>query len=153
MFRPLSKTLLLVALTTGFVTALSLPLSADDKPSTATPKVDPKEEQKQKDIKKAREEIDKEWKAKKADPTDALTFFQTLVDAEQLDVQTAKDFYKKVMAKKIPIDQARAGINTVYVTCIDKKTQKYDPKKFVTDFAKWINDWKPPKEEKPADKK
>jgi len=124
---------------------LALPVTAQDKPSTAaaTPTPDPKVEQKQKDLKKALDDIDKEYKAKKQDPGEAQNFFRLLIDMGQLEVSVAKDVYKKVVNKKVPFGDASRGANLTYVACIDKKTQKYDSKKFVTDFGKWVDSWKP----------
>ncbi len=137
---------LLLALALGGVfVAPQRPARADDKKE----KVDPKVAAKEKAVKKAKEDLEKECKGKKLDPQPAISFFEKCVDQAGLEVPAAKDMVHKVMAKKIPWEQAATGLDEKMRGAVDEKTNKIDAKKVEKDFAKWVSEWKPEKKEDP----
>jgi hypothetical protein len=130
----------LAALGFSFTTA-----RADDKKTPEQIKA----EQKDKDLKKAHEDIEKDLKAKKIDPAPVLAFLDKLAMQVGLDVKPAKDYTYKVLNKKIPWADASAAVDDKIRNSVDAKTSKIDQKKFSDALTKWINEWKA---EKPADK-
>jgi len=137
----------------GFTCAGLSPVRADDK------KKDPeaaKQEKKDKDLKKAKEDMEKELKAKKVEPGPALGMMDKLAGQVGLEVGASKEFVHKILGKKIPWDQASSAADTKMRECVDTKTFKVDTKKFSEAFSKWISEWKPEapaKEEKPKEDK
>jgi hypothetical protein len=105
-------------------------------------------EKKEKELAKAKEELEKKLRTKKIDPAPAVSFLATLVETADIEVSKAKDLLDKVMTKKIPFDEALKGADKVIAE------SPKDPKKVVKDLGEWINKWKPaePKKEEPAKK-
>jgi hypothetical protein len=137
----------------GLVVALALagslaPVRAqDNKPPQLTPEQQ-KAQEKEKAFKKAKEDLEKELQAKKQDPAPAAAFLQMLAYSTlNLDVKDANDLVHKVLAKKIPWNDAQGAAYEKQTAATDQKTRKFDQKKFLTDFRKWISDWKPPVKE------
>lgn len=113
------------------------------------PKLTPeqvKAQKKEKDLAKAHKDLDKELTSKKAAPEfiqAADGFLDKLALQINLDVKPSVDFVHKVMAKKIPWDEAVTNADATLRAAVDKKTMKIDMAKFTTDFTKWISTWKP----------
>jgi hypothetical protein len=133
---------LLVAL--SFVPLSVAPVRADD------PKLTPdqiKAQQKEKDLKKAHDDLDKEFKAKKVDPAYlqmAHGFLDKMAQQVGLDVKPSVDLVHKVAAKKIPWGEANVNADEIIRASVDAKTSKIDLAKFTTAYNKWISGWKPP---------
>lgn len=134
----------LLAAVIAFGASGYLPVRADDK-KTPEQKA---QEKKEKDLKKAHDDLEKELKSKKVEPSPALAMLDKLANQVGLDVNPSKDLVHKILNKKIPMEQASAAADDKLRSSVDSKTQKIDLKKFQADFTKWINEWKP---EKPAD--
>lgn len=143
----ISPTLLITA---ALAFAFAAPvIRADDK------KKDPeaaKAEKKEKELKKAKEDLEKELKGKKADPGPAVNMLEKLANQVGLDVGPSKELVHKILSKKIPWDQANVAADTKIREAVDSKTFKVDTKKFQSEFTKWIGEWKAePKAEAPKD--
>jgi hypothetical protein len=135
--RRLGAVLLVSAL--GFSAVGALPVRADDKKKTPE---EQKQEKKDKDLKKAKEDMEKELKGKKVDPAAPLAMLDKLATQVGLEVSAAKDLVHKILSKKIPWDQANSAADTKMRDAIDTKTFKVDAKKFQADYTKWIGEWK-----------
>lgn len=144
----LSSILLACALALSSAGALPT-VRADEKKTPEQAKA----EKKDKELKKAREELEKELKAKKVDPAPALAFMDKLAGQVGLEVGPSKELTHKVISKKIPWDQANAAADTKLRDAVDTKTFKVDTKKFQAEFTKWIGEWKPEPKEKETPKK
>ncbi len=120
-------------------------LRADDKKTPEQVKA----EKKEKDLKKAKDDLEKELKGKKQDPGPALNMLDKLATQVGLEVGPSKDLVHKIISKKIPWDQANVAADNKIREAIDAKTFKVDTKKFQSEFTKWISEWKA--EEKPKD--
>ena len=106
-----------------------------------------KQEQKDKDFKKAKEDLEKELNGKKIDPTPATQLLQDLAYSlpVPLEVKESVDLTHKVLAKKIPIaTDVFAALSDKQQKATDPKTNKVDMKKMIAEFRKWIDAWKPP---------
>lgn len=110
-----------------------------------------KQEKKEKDLKKAHEDLDKELKSRKIDPAPADGLLDKLALQVGLDVDPSKKLVHKVLDKKIPWDQVNMNVDDKLRSAVDPKTNKIDFKKFQADFEKWISTWKP--DAAPAPKK
>jgi hypothetical protein len=114
------------------------------------PKLTPeqiKAQQKEKDLKKAHDDLDKELKTKKADPVfvqAAHGYLDKLAMQVNLDVKPSVDYLHKVMAKKIPFGDAMNAADDFIRKAVDPKTSKIDYTKWNADYTKWITTWKPP---------
>ncbi len=136
---------LLIALALGF--SFGATVRADD--AKKTPE-QIKAEKKDKDLQKAKEDLEKELKAKKVDPEPAKRFLEKLAMQIGLEVTDSKKMVHDTLGKKIPWDQASVGADEKVRAAVDAKTNKIDLKKFQTEFAKWISAWKPEPAKPPA---
>lgn len=143
----LSSLVLLLALGAAFAARSA---RADDKPGAqaSPPAKTPeqvKAEQKDKDFKKAKEDLEKELNGKKQDPAPAVALLNYLAYSVALEVKESNELVHKVLAKKIPIaTDAMSALGEKQQKATDPKTNKLDVKKMVTEFKKWIDAWKPP---------
>jgi hypothetical protein len=138
--------LLATVLSLGFAAPA---LRADEKKTPEQVKA----EKKEKELQKAKDDLEKSLKGKKADPAPALNMLDKLANQVGLEVGPSKDLVNKIISKKIPWDQANIGADTKMREAVDTKTFKVDAKKFQAEFAKWISEWKPEPKEKDAPKK
>jgi hypothetical protein len=130
--------LILVVFALGF--SFTTKVRADD--AKKTPE-QIKAEKKDKDLQKAKDDLEKELKPKKVDPEPAKRFLEKLAMQVGLEVADSKKMVHDIMGKKIPWDQASNASDEKVRAAVDTKTNKIDLKKFQTEFAKWISTWKP----------
>jgi hypothetical protein len=133
-----------------------IPALAQDKtpsPPAKTPE-QIKAEQKDKDFKKAKEDMEKELTGKKTDPqviSQATGLLQFLAyNPIGLEVKDAAAFVHQCLAKKIPLMDAQTAVTDKQRVATDAKTGKFDLKKFQVEFKKWIDAWKPAPSPAPA---
>jgi hypothetical protein len=140
--RSIARLALAGALLLGLPAVGPSRVHADDKPADPS-KPDPKAEAKAKALQKAKDDMEKDLKAKKVDPVPALAAMDRFATQIGLEVKDATTLVKKIMSKKMPWDVANQGMDDKLRASVDTKTYKIDGKKFQTDFTKWLNEWKP----------